>query len=88
MLRLIAQAYRFRVMVVNAQGRTLLELSKEAGVGRPYFSRVVRLGFMAPDAVKAILQGRQSQALTANDLSHRLKLSNLWSEQISVLAPE
>ena len=51
-------------------------------------SRVVRLGFMAPDAVKAILQSQQSQALTANDLSHRIKLPNLWNEQTSVLAPE
>ena len=87
MLRLLAQAYRYREMVLNAQGRTMLELAKEAGVGRPYFSRVVRLGFMAPNAVKAILQGWQAETLTANDLSHRVKLPKAWNEQMAIIAP-
>ncbi len=54
MLRLLAQANRYREMMLEAQGRTMLDLAREAGVGRPYFCRIVRLGFLAPDVVKAV----------------------------------
>jgi hypothetical protein len=58
MLRLLAQAHRYREMLLTAQGKTMLELAEEAGVGRPYFCRVVRLGFLAPQLARAILHGR------------------------------
>ncbi len=79
MLRLLAQAYRYREMVLNARGRTMLDLACEAGVGRPYFSRVVRLGFLAPDVVKAILRDCHPPELTAKRLSLHTKLPNAWA---------
>ena len=85
MLRLLAQAYRYREMMLDAQGRTMQDLAREAGVGRPYFCRVVRLGFLAPDIVTAILQGRHPPELTANWLSLHTKLPNAWEDQITTL---
>ncbi len=88
LLRLIAQAYRYREMVLNAQGRSMLELAEEARVGRPYFSRTVRLGFLAPDAIKAILQGKQCETLTARELAQRTKLPNAWDDQMAIIRPQ
>jgi len=85
MLRLLAQAYRFRTMLLEAQGRTMLDLAREAGVGRPYFCRIVRLGFLAPDVVKAILRDRHPLELTAKHLSLHTKLPNAWEDQVSAL---
>ena len=85
MLRLLAQTYRFRELMLNAHGRTMLETAAEAGVGRPYFCRIVRLGFLAPEVVRAILRGRQPQDLTAKRLTRRIKLPNAWTEQMALL---
>ncbi|MHA1572966.1 MAG: hypothetical protein ACTSX8_03140 [Alphaproteobacteria bacterium] len=85
MLRLLAQAHRYREMLLTAQGKTMSELAEEAGVGRPYFCRVVRLGFLAPQIVQTILRGRHPLEFTANRLSHHTKLPNEWQEQTSQL---
>jgi DNA invertase Pin-like site-specific DNA recombinase len=85
MLRLLAQAQRYRAMMLEAQGRTMHDLAREAGVGRPYFSRIVKLGFLAPDVVKAVLRNRHPPELTAKQLSLHTKLPNAWEDQISAL---
>jgi hypothetical protein len=85
MLRLLAQAHSYREMLLEAQGRTMLDLAREAGVGRPYFCRIVRLGFLAPDVVKAVLLDRHPPELTAKRLSLHTKLPNAWEDQVSAL---
>ncbi len=86
MLRLLAQAHRYREMMLEAQGRTMSDLARQAGVGRPYFCRTVRLGFLAPDVVKAVLRDRHPPELTAKRLSLlHTKLPNAWEDQISAL---
>ena len=85
MLRLLAQAHRYREMMLEAQGRTMSDLAREAGVGRPYFCRIVRLGFLAPDVVNAILRDRHPAELTAQQLSRHTKLPNAWEDQVSAL---
>ena len=82
MLRLLAQAHRYREMLLTAQGKTMLELAEEAGVGRPYFCRVVRLGFLAPQIVQAILRRRHPLELTAKRLSLHITLPNQWNDQM------
>jgi len=85
MLRLLVQANRYREMVFAAQGRTMSDLAREAGVGRPYFCRVMKLGFLAPDVVKAVLTNRHPPELTAKRLSLRIRLPIAWEDQVSVL---
>jgi hypothetical protein len=83
MLRLLAQAHRYREMLLAAQGKTMSQLAEEASVGRPYFCRVVRLGFLAPQIAQAILRGRYPLELTAKHLSHHTKLPNEWKDQMT-----
>jgi hypothetical protein len=85
MLRLLGQAHHFRQIMLNSQGRSITELAREAGVGRSYFGRIVRLGFLAPDIVKDILSDRCPPGLTAKQLSLCTKLPTIWEEQVSLL---
>jgi len=85
MLRLLVQAHRYREMMFASQGRTMSDLARESGVGRPYFCRMIRLGFLAPDVVKAVLTNRHPPQLTAKRLSLRTKLPRAWEDQVSAL---
>ena len=62
-------------------GITAAELARRDGVNKSYVSRVVRLNFLAPEIVEAILAGTQPAALDAKTMLglHDLPLS--WSEQ-------
>ena len=55
------------------------------GVTDSYFSRVVRLAYLAPDITAAILDGRQPATLNAAWLAQTSELPLAWSEQRKVL---
>ncbi len=50
-----------------------------------YFTRILRLSFLSPDIVKAILSGRQPAELSAKRLSLCHTLPSAWPEQMSML---
>ncbi len=85
MLRLLARAHRFHIMVMHDQGRSITELADDAGVSPSYFTRVLRLSFLAPDIVKAILSGRQPLQLTAKHLMSQSRLAKAWPGQLAQL---
>lgn len=85
LLRLLGQAYRFNEMVMNNQERTIAELAMEAGVGGSYFTRILRLSFLAPDVVKTLLADRHPIELTAKKLASYTRLPIAWEEQSALL---
>ncbi len=58
LLRLVGHAQHFNDLVMQNNGRSMQDLAAEAGVSPSYFTRVLRLSFLAPEITKAILQGR------------------------------
>ena len=50
-------------------------------------TRLLRLAFLAPDIVTAILNGRQSPQLTANRLMDDTRLPLDWTAQRELLRP-
>ena len=81
LLRLLSQAHRFHEMVMHSRGRTMAELAIEAGVGGSYFTRILRLSFLAPEVVKTILRDRHPLELTAKKLAGDTRLPIAWEEQ-------
>ena len=79
--RHIARAYRDNDMVMRSSGKTMGQLAAEAGVVRSYFTRILRLSFLAPDIVKAILHDRHPIELSAKRLANDLRLPIAWDEQ-------
>jgi hypothetical protein len=72
-------------MIMRGDGKTVAELAQEIGVTASYFTRILRLSFLAPDAVKAILADRHPPQLTAKRLSVHIKLPHAWSDQMASL---
>jgi site-specific DNA recombinase len=83
--RLLAQACQYNSMVMRGGGKSMAELAAEAGVGGSYFTRVLRLSFLAPEVVKAILHDRHPIELTAKRLANEIRLPIAWSEQRALL---
>ncbi len=79
--RLLAQAQRYNAMVMRAGGRTMEQIAADAGVGRSYFTRILRLSFLAPDIVQAILHDHHPIELNARRLAAESRLPASWVEQ-------
>ena len=77
---LIARAHRLQAVFL-AGDRPISEMAKEFGVGRSYFTRMLRLSFLAPDITRAILQGRQPVDLTASKLLADTRAPIDWQDQ-------
>jgi hypothetical protein len=61
------------------------QLAAEAGVVRSYFTRILRLCFLSPDIVKAILRDRHPIELSAKRLANETRLPIAWDEQRTLL---
>ncbi|MDR3531775.1 MAG: recombinase family protein [Rhodopila sp.] len=85
LLRLLARAQHFRALVLRGDGRSVTQLAAEAGVGKSYFSRIVRLGFLAPDITEAIVVGRHPIELSAQRLAFVQNLPADWRQQRQAL---
>lgn len=86
--RLLARAYRYNDMVMRSGGKTMTQLAAEAGVVRSYFTRILRLSFLAPDIVKVILRDRHPIELSAKRLANELRLPIAWDEQRALLGSD
>ncbi len=52
-----------------------------ASAGGSYFTRILRLSFLAPEIVKTILRDRHPLELTAKKLAGDTRLPIAWEEQ-------
>ena len=68
LVRLLIRAGRFNAALVGSDGVPFAALAKRQGVSPSYFTRLVRLSYLAPDITQAILDGRQPRILTADKL--------------------
>ena len=77
--RLVAKAHVLHRSL--AGGMTINALARREGVGRTYLLRLLRLAYLAPDIVEAIVAGREPRALTVNRLMKQVQLPLGWAEQ-------
>ena len=85
LVRLLSRAYSLVRRFETSPSCSLEEVGAREGMGAPYAARLMRLNFLAPDIVVAILTGRQPAALTASKLMADTRLPLAWSEQRKVL---
>jgi hypothetical protein len=85
LIKLLIRACRFGITLVDGDGVSFGELAKREGVSRSYFTRLVRLSYLTPDIIQAILDGRQPRDLTADKLLAHSRLPLTWHEQRRVL---
>jgi hypothetical protein len=85
LVRLLITARRFNAALLNSDGVPFAALAKREGVSPSYFTRLVRLNYLAPDIIQAILDGRQLRDLTADKLVAHSRLPLAWHDQRTAL---
>ena len=79
LVKLLLTAHRFNAVLT--QGEDTATLAQREGVSRSYFTRLVRLSYIALDIAQAILDGRQPRDLTAEKLLEHSRLPLAWHDQ-------
>src|SRR6202045_4740178 len=85
LIKLLLRALRFNATLAQGEGVSFAALADREGVSRSYFTRLVRLSYLAPDITQAILDGRQPLDLTAEKLLEHSRLPLTWHDQRRVL---
>ena len=85
LVRLIARAHALKEKLISGGGASLREIARRESVENSYFTRIVRLTYLAPDITKAILDGRQPPDLTASRLMRDTRFPLDWKEQRKAL---
>jgi hypothetical protein len=85
LIKLLLRARRFNATLFHCESVPFAALAQREGVSRSYFTRLVRLSYLAPDITQAILDGRQPPDLTAEKLLEHSRLPLAWHDQRIVL---
>lgn len=85
LVRLLARAHSLALRLAENPGSTLEDAGALEGMGAPYAARLMRLSYLAPEIVIAILNGRQPVELTATKLMADTRLPLDWTEQRKTL---
>jgi hypothetical protein len=85
LIKLLVRARQFNTTLVQSEDIAFAALAMREGVSRSYFTRVVRLSYLAPDITQAILDGRQPRDLTAEKLLQHSRLPLGWHDQRTML---
>jgi site-specific DNA recombinase len=85
LIKLLLKARQFNATLAHSEGVPFAALAERERVSRSYFTRLVRLSYLAPDITQAILDGRQPPDLTAEKLLEHSRLPLAWHDQRTVL---
>jgi len=68
LVRALARAWRWRRALEQGNAHSIMELANQAGHTERYITRLLRLAYLAPDIIDAILEGSQPFDLTLGKL--------------------
>ncbi len=81
MIKMLRRAQHWREQLESDQAKPMKDLAKINGVNGSYFTRVLRLAYLAPDIIEAIVEGRQPVNLTATILLKMHDMPIDWAHQ-------
>jgi hypothetical protein len=81
LIKLIVRAQALRSKLEQGGGRNVSEIAHAEKMDGSYFTRVVRLAYLAPDIIGAIMEGRLPVNLTAAKIIESSRLPVTWREQ-------
>jgi DNA invertase Pin-like site-specific DNA recombinase len=85
LVNLLSRAYDWFGRITSGRAASAQEVAAQEQITRTYVARVIGLTFLAPDIVRAILEGRNPASLTPNSLMHHVPLPADWQEQRKLL---
>jgi len=87
LLNATARAHRWSNDLLDGQARSIGEIARREHLTSRHVRRVMRLAFLAPKIVEAIVEGRQPADLSTLAMTQRIELPPLWSAQQQALEP-
>lgn len=84
LVKALARAFRWKQMLESGDFPTIADLARHEGIAPSYLTRILRLTFLAPDIIEAIVHGRQTMSITAEAL--RTGIDDYWEIQRLTLA--
>ncbi len=85
LLKVVARAHRWFDEISTGKARSLAEIAAREGLAVRYVGRVIRLAFLAPGIVEAIVGGRQPTGLTAEAVTRHIEIPLEWRSQKTAL---
>jgi site-specific DNA recombinase len=85
MLKAVARARSWSLDLISGRVRSPGELARREQVDGRSMWRLIRLGFLSPRILEAMVEGRQPPELTLVALIRRIKLPPQWSVQQQLL---
>jgi hypothetical protein len=85
LIKLFVKAQDLQAKLLQGNGASIAEFARREGMSDSYITRHLRLAFVAPDIVKAILAGQHPPSLTAAKLIKDTRLPLEWMAQRSAL---
>jgi Protein of unknown function (DUF2924) len=79
LIKALVRGYLWRTELMSGRTKTLGQLITKVRFPRNYVLRILRLGFLAPDLIEAILNGKLPLAVNLEALRHPISLD--WAEQ-------
>jgi site-specific DNA recombinase len=85
LMKLVVKAHLARECLEKANDLSISELAEAQGVSSDYFRVLLRISYLAPDIVAAILEGRQPVQLNRQRLARATSLPIDWHDQRGAL---
>jgi DNA invertase Pin-like site-specific DNA recombinase len=85
LIKLVVNAHRAREALAGAGERSVAEVAGSLGYTRDYYGVLLRIAYLAPDIVAAILDGRQPAQLNRQKLARVSGLPIEWQAQRGIL---
>jgi site-specific DNA recombinase len=85
LLTALARAHRWFAELAAGRAASIAALAAQQGKSVRYVGRLIRLAFLAPAIVEAIVAGRQPVELSAEALVRRMRLPSDWRAQQRML---
>ncbi len=86
LIKLIVKAFSLKDKFIHNHGEDIKTIAERENLTGSYFTRLIRINFLAPDIIQAILLGVQPPTLDAATLlRYSSKLPLDWKEQRAVL---
>lgn len=85
LIKLLVRAHQVRKSFDRCGSKSMQELAHHLGYNVDYCTILLKLSYLSPQLVEAILAGQQSQQLTRQELARTRELPCLWAEQTKKL---
>ncbi len=79
LIKAVVKGYEWREQLENGSFSSVRELARDAGFTHRYVGRLIRLAWLAPDIIEAILDGTQPEELSLENF--RQPISADWNKQ-------